>query len=38
MEDLLKKIQLSIPLMEDETFVNESSLSEIKEAIAEVMY
>ena len=30
MDKLLKKIQLNIPLLEDETIANDSSLSEIK--------
>lgn len=38
MENLLKKIQLNIPLLEDETMTNDTSLSEIKEAVAEVLY
>lgn len=38
MTSLLKKIQLSIPLLEDETSVNDSSLSEIKETVAQVLY
>ena len=38
MDKLLKKIQLNIPLLEDETIANDSSLSEIKEAVAEVLY
>ena len=38
MNNLLKKIQLSIPILEDETSVNDTSLSEIKETVAQVLY
>lgn len=38
MESLLKKIQLNIPLLEEETMTNDTSLSEIKESVAEVLY
>lgn len=36
--DHLKKIKLKLPLLEDETSINDSHLSDIKEDISELLY